>query len=159
MLILMGSMSCEGSKKERPSPLRTDSGSFKDGTLKMTYSSPAVRERVIWGELVPFDRLWRTGANEASVFYTDQNLKINGSPIDSGSYAVFTVPGEDKWTIFFNEQWNQWGTADYDSTLNVVTLEVVPYKNSEFSERMLFSFDKDALIFQWEKVSFSLSLE
>lgn len=156
---------CEPTKKERPSPLRTDSIAFNSGQLKIKYSSPAVtskdgvnREGKIWGELVPFDTIWRTGANEATVFSTTVPIKVNGSEIDSGSYALFTIPSQDEWIVILNENWNQWGTYDYDSSLNVMKL-VLPAKQDSFSERMIFSFKQDSLKFNWERRSFSLLLE
>lgn len=151
--------SCTSGDKERPSPLRADSTSFKTGKLWVEYSSPAVRDRVIWGELVPYDSLWRTGANDASVFSTSVDLKIDGQALDSGTYAVFTVPGKDQWKIIFNEHWNQWGTYHYDSTLNALELVVKPTESADFSERMKFYFEDEALKFQWEKLSISLPLE
>lgn len=155
----IGILSCEQGKKERPSPLRADSITFNSNFLKVEFSSPAVKSRNIWGELVPYDQMWRTGANDASTFSTTGKINVAGQPIDSGKYAIFTIPREKSWQIIFNEHWNQWGTYNYDSTLDVARINVIPRKNAEFSERMEFYFKDDSLKFKWEKLAFSLALE
>ena len=152
-------LSCDKTKKERPSPLRADSISINSSLLKVEYSSPAVKSRTIWGELVPYNQMWRTGANDASTFSTSGTIKIAGQPIDSGKYAIFTVPGKESWLVIFNEHWNQWGTYNYDSTLDVARIKITPRTNAKFSERMEFYFQDDSLKFQWEKLAFSLALE
>lgn len=152
-------MSCVGEQRERPSPLRSDSTTFNSGIVKIEYSSPAVNEREIWGELIPYGRMWRTGANDASYISTSIPIKVNGVALDSGAYAIFTIPDEDRWEVILNEKWNQWGTYQYDSTLNVAQFVVKPYKTKEFSERMKFYFENDSLKFQWENLGFSLGLE
>lgn len=130
-----------------------------NGTLKVTYSSPAVNDRVIWGELVPYDVLWRTGANEASYFQCSVPIKLAGQNLDSGSYAIFTIPSQEKWKIILNEHWDQWGVYEYDSTLNVFEVEVFPKRTEEFSERMKFTFEDHSLKFQWEYLMFNLPIE
>ncbi len=152
-------MSCVGEQKERPSPLRSDSTSFNAGIVKIEYSSPAVNEREIWGDLIPYGRMWRTGANDASYIATSIPIKLNGVTLDSGAYAIFTIPNQDRWEIILNEKWNQWGTYQYDSTLNVAQFFVKPYKANEYSERMKFYFENDSLKFHWENLGFSLVIE
>jgi hypothetical protein len=159
LLIAVGCLSCGSQKKERPSPLRADSVVFNTHLLRVDFSSPAVKSREIWGELVPYDHLWRTGANDASTFFTSGPIKIQGYQIDSGKYAIFTIPGKNQWQLILNENWNQWGTYNYDSTLDVARIKVTPRMNAEFSERLKFYFENDSLKFNWEKLGFSLSLE
>lgn len=152
-------LGCGSQKAERPSPLVADSIQFNSGMLRVEFSSPAVKEREIWGELVPYDQMWRTGANDASYLATDVPIKVNGNSLDSGAYAIFTIPGKDQWEIILNENWNQWGTYQYDSTQNVARFYVKPEKAKEFSERMKFYFENDSLKFHWENLTFSLGLE
>jgi hypothetical protein len=83
---------------------------FSDGkTIKMHYSSPRMRGRKIYGGLVPYDEVWRTGANEATTFVTDTNLTVAGKDVPAGSYTIFTVPGPDKWTLIINKKTGEWG--------------------------------------------------
>ena len=168
VLVLLSTLfvSCEEKKKERPSPLREEHTEFKDGQLKIVYSSPSVtspdgenRHGHIWGQLVPYDSIWRTGANDATYFQTDVDLQIHGQSLASGSYALFTIPTKNEWQVILNEEWNQWGSYNYDSTLDAARLRVVPKVSDEFSERMRFYFEEDSLKFHWEYLSFSLALE
>src|SRR5687768_6756308 len=101
-------------KSKRPSPPAESIGMIGDANVAVYYSSPAVKGREIWGGLVPYGKIWRTGANEATVFQTDKNLLISGSKLPAGKYALFTIPGETGWTIVFNSEWNQWGAFKYD---------------------------------------------
>jgi len=159
VLYSLAFVSCESQKKERPSPLRADSTMFGAAKLKIEFSSPAVNGRRIWGDLVPYDQLWRTGANDATVFSTAENIRLAGKPVDAGKYAVFTIPSSKKWTFILNEHWNQWGAGDYDSTRDILRLKIDPRSTKDFSERMKFYFEDDSLKFQWEKLAFSLALE
>ena len=165
LVIVVLFFGCNDSK-ERPSPLRQESTDFKNGSLSISFSSPAVtsvdgvdRKGEIWGGLVPYNQIWRTGANEATTFSTSQSIQIEGQPLDSGTYALFTIPGTDSWTLILNEDWNQWGTYQYDSTLNVIQLEIDPKTVNDYSERMKFYFEDEQLKFHWENLTFSLSLE
>lgn len=151
--------SCNSKDKERPSPLRSDTTLVNSSHLKIEFGSPAVRERTIWGDLVSYDKLWRTGANEATRLTTTKSIKLNGMTLDSGTYALLTIPSQNEWQLILNENYKQWGTYDYDSTLDVLRLHIIPKKSEEYSERMKFHFENDSLKFHWENLTFSLSIE
>ena len=124
--------------------------------VSITYSSPAVRGRVIWGKLVPFNHVWRTGANEATVFETSHDILVNGQPLPAGKYALFTVPGKTEWRIIFNSKWDQWGAFNYDPSLNVLEVTAKP-KAAPHRERMTFFFEDVAdstarVVLHWEKL-------
>ena len=146
-------------KRARPSPLRSDSTAINDSNVKIQFGSPAVKGRMIWGGLEPYDTLWRTGANEATRLSTTKRVKINGVSLDSGSYALFTIPRESTWSFILNENYQQWGTYDYDRTLDVLRINLVPEQMEEFSERMKFYFENDSLKFHWANLGFSLGIE
>lgn len=152
------------SKKDRPSPPAVDSTQIGDAELRITYSSPSVRSREIWGELVPYYEVWRTGANEATVFQTSEDLLINGKSLPAGKYALFTIPEPEKWTVIFNREWNQWGAYGYEGTLNkpvesdVLRLSVSPSESEKFHERMKLTFKDQQLVFYWEKITFDLKI-
>lgn len=156
---MIGLAGCGTKTKERPSPLKSDTTSIKGAKLKVEFGSPAVRGRTIWGGLEPYGEIWRTGANEATRLATSKNIKINGTTLDSGKYALFTIPGEKEWEFIVNEDYEQWGVYDYDSTLDVFRLTIIPEVDAAFSERLKFYFEHDSLKFHWEKVRFGLSLE
>jgi hypothetical protein len=97
-------------KKQRPSPAASAQCKFADGkSIKVDYSSPRAKGRQIFGGLVPYGQVWRTGANEATTFVTDAGLSIGGKDIPGGSYTIFTVPNQDKWQLIVNKKNAEWG--------------------------------------------------
>jgi Protein of unknown function (DUF2911) len=101
--------SCQD-KSKRPSPPAQAQCKFSDGkTLTIDYSSPRAKGRKIFGDLVPYGQVWRTGANEATTFVTTANLSVGGKDVPAGSYTLFTVPNADKWTLIINKKTGEWG--------------------------------------------------
>lgn len=99
-----------GSEKQRPSPAASTQCKFSDGkSIKVNYSSPRAKGRQIFGGLVPYGEVWRTGANEATTFVTDANLSIGGKDVPAGSYTIFTVPNKDKWSLVISKKTGEWG--------------------------------------------------
>jgi len=97
-------------KSKRPSPPASAECKLPDGKMiKTDYSSPRMKGRKIYGDLVPFGQVWRTGANEATTFVTDANVSVGGKSIPAGSYTLFTVPNQDKWTLIVNKKNAEWG--------------------------------------------------
>jgi hypothetical protein len=100
-------------KAKRPSPPATAECKFSDGkSVKVDYSSPRAKGRKIFGGLVSYGQIWRTGANEATTFATDADVVVGGQNVPSGSYTIFTVPEADKWTLVVSKKTGEWGT-DY----------------------------------------------
>jgi hypothetical protein len=105
-------------KSKRPSPpaqATWDLGGGKSVTID--YSSPRAKGRKIYGELVPFGQVWRTGANEATTLVTPVDLTIGSTTVPAGSYTIFTVPNKDKWTLVISKKTGEWGT-DYPGQAN-----------------------------------------
>src|SRR5215469_15810231 len=97
-------------KSKRPSPPANAECRFASGkTIKVDYSSPRAKGRKIFGDLVPYGKVWRTGANEATSFVTDTDLTAGGKDIPAGNYTIFTIPAADKWTLIINKKTGQWG--------------------------------------------------
>jgi hypothetical protein len=95
---------------QRPSPPASamcDLGGGK--TVKTAYSSPRMKGRKIFGDLVPFGQVWRTGANEATTFVPSADVAVGGKAIPAGSYTIFTIPNADKWTLIINKKTGEWG--------------------------------------------------
>lgn len=125
--------------------------------LEISYCRPAVRGRQIWGALVPYDKVWRTGANEVTTFKASTDVKIEGKPLPAGTYALVTIPRQDRWTIIFNKDAEQWGAFDYDEKKDVLRVDVKPVQ-SNLQERMEFLFDEfndDSadVVLRWENVA------
>ena len=145
--------------KQKPSPPVTLEDNVGNTSIVIKYNSPRVRERSIWGDLVPYDKVWRTGANEATTIKISEDILIYDSPLKKGEYSFFTIPGKDNWTIIFNNISKQWGSYDYDSNQDVLRLKVVPVQSNKFFENMTFSIEDNKIIFNWENLSFSLKIE
>ncbi|MEL6561200.1 MAG: DUF2911 domain-containing protein [Bacteroidota bacterium] len=146
-------------KSSRPSPPASVIGKVANAEIKIDYSSPAVRERKIWGDLVPYDRIWRTGANEATTIAVSKDVIINGENLPKGKYSLFTIPGPDKWVVIINKDWDLWGSYDYKESKDALRLEVKPYQLEKHKERMTFEIDTESIEFKWEKLGFELAVK
>jgi hypothetical protein len=145
----------------RPSPKATVSQVAGLTEMKISYSSPSVRERQVWGALVPYDEVWRTGANEATAFEVSTDVTVEGKPLPAGKYALFTIPGKERWTVIFNKT-QQWGAFNYELKDDVLRVEVVPRPTSHH-ERLRFTIEDftdtaATVILAWEKVAVPVKL-
>lgn len=107
--------------------------------VTVNYASPAKRERTVWGDVVKYDELWRTGANTATTFETTGDLVVGGKPVPAGKYSIFSIPGKDSWTVILNKNPNQGGTAQYEEAQDQVRIQVKPEAGAE-RERLTFLF-------------------
>lgn len=136
--------------------------SFTQGDLKISvfYNRPYKKNREIFGGLVPYDEVWRTGANEATTFETNRSLLIEGKTLRAGKYTLWTIPHPDTWTVIFNSEYGQWGInskgeANREPSRDVLTVEVPVVLQDRVFEQFTISFEKvgeDAeMVFMWEK--------
>ena len=135
--------SAQEDKSKRPSPPAQAQCKFSDGkTITVDYSSPRVRGRKIFGELVPYGKVWRTGANEATTFVTNENLiTVKGTNIPPGSYTIFTVPSSDTWTLIINKHTGQWGIPYKYESEELARVPMSVTKLSSPVENFGISFD------------------
>jgi hypothetical protein len=143
----------QGDKSKRPSP--PEKAEFKAGTATVTieYSAPSVKGREVWGKLVPYGEVWRTGANEATTFETDADVKIEGQLLPKGKYALFTIPGKEEWIIVFNKKSNQWGSMGYKKDDDALRVSVRPGIASSFNEKFKIEPHIDGSVsILWEKL-------
>lgn len=160
VLLLASSILFAQSKTERSSPPMEASATINGSEVSINYSAPSKKERVIFGELVPYDKVWRTGANEATTITLSADMKVEGETIKAGKYGFFTIPGEKSWEIIFNEVWDQWGHYNYDADKDVLRITATPKKLSESVEQMHIDLDKNGLVtIQWDKTSVSFTLK
>ena len=97
-------------QENRPSPAASATCDLGGGkTIKTDYSSPRMKGRTIFGDLVPYGQVWRTGANEATTFVTSTDVVVGGKTVPAGNYTIFTVPARDKWTLIINKKTGEWG--------------------------------------------------
>jgi len=128
-----------GSALPRVSPNASVSQTVGITEVRVTYGRPAVRDREIFGDLVPYDEVWRTGANEATTISFSTPVSIEGEELEAGTYGLFTIPGEDAWTFILNDVAEQWGAYNYDASEDVLRVEVTP-TSAPMHEQMTFGF-------------------
>jgi hypothetical protein len=130
-------------KNKRPSPPANAQCRFSDGkSIKVDYSSPRAKGRKIFGDLVPYGQVWRTGANEATSFATDANLNAGGKDVPAGNYTIFTVPNADKWTLIINKKTGEWGTPYKYESDELARLDMSVSKTSSPVENFTIAFDQ-----------------
>ena len=145
--------------QQRASPAQTASASVNGNTITIKYSSPSVKGRTIWGGLEAYDKVWRTGANEATTIEVTKDCKIAGNDLKAGKYALFTIPTKGDWTVIINSEPNQWGAYKYDQSQDVLRFTVTP-KKVDLTEMLTFNVDKSGTVtFAWEKLSFSFDVK
>lgn len=146
-------------KSERKSPPATAEGEVGSAKITIAYSSPAVNEREIYGGLVPYDKIWRAGANEATTFETSTDLKVNGESLPAGKYAFFVIPkAEGNWTVIFNSEHKQWGAYKHDESKDVLRLEAET-ATIDPVENLTYSIQNDQMNLDWATKRMMLKLE
>jgi hypothetical protein len=125
--------------------------------MTITYSRPGVKGRQIWGALVPYDKVWRTGANEATSISFSDDVSINGQSLAKGTYSLHSIPGKDSWTLIFNKVADQWGSYSYDQAKDALRVTVTP-QQAPMTEWLTFevpqlSADKATVVLRWENLA------
>ena len=150
----------QDNKQSRPSPPAKATGKAGNATITIDYSAPSVKGRKIFGsEIAPYGKVWRTGANEATVFETDSDIKINGQALPKGKYGFFAIPGETEWTLIFNKTWNQWGSFRYKQEEDALRVKVKPAKTAALVEKLEYSISGGKVFLRWENTEVSFSVQ
>lgn len=166
-LFLMGSAAF-AQQLQMPQASPSAKISQKVGLTDVTveYSRPSTKGRKIFGELVPYGQVWRTGANAATLLEFSTDVEISGNPVPAGRYAMYSIPGKNKWTIVFSKNTELWGAIGYNADEDVLRFEVEPKKLSRKYETFEISFnnmtdDGADLSLKWEntRVDFRISTE
>ena len=148
----------------RPSPQAKVSQVIGLTEITVDYASPAVKGRPIWGTLVPYDQMWRTGANSATKITFSKDVTFGGKPVPAGTYALMTIPSKGAWTVILNKKLDQSGTArDYKADQDFVRFQVQT-KAAPHRERLAFLFsdftdDKGSLDLEWDKLRVSIPIK
>lgn len=132
-----------GGGKAKPSPAASASCDLGGGkTIKTDYSRPRMKGRKIFGDLVPFGEVWRTGANEATTFVASADVVVGGKTVPAGSYTIFTVPTADKWTLIINKKTGEWGIPYKYESDELARVDMRVSKLSSPMENFTISYDK-----------------
>jgi hypothetical protein len=150
-------------KSQRPSPPSTAEITLKGKKVSIAYSRPSMKGRKIMGGLVPYDKVWRTGANEATAFTTEASLSVGGTSVPAGSYTLYTLPSESAWKLIINKQTGQWGT-EYDQSKDLARVNLTNSPSEKPVEQFTISLAKkgeDAadLVFEWENTRLTVPVK
>jgi len=136
---------------------------YKDCYVKVVYSQPQKRGRTIFGELVPFGQVWRTGANEATEITFTMDLLINGILVKAGTYSLFTIPDRIKWTVILNRDLGLWGSYNYNPAKDLVRFDLPVQETKELYEAFVMEFvqvnDSATLDMIWERTKVSIPIK
>ncbi|MFT5958550.1 MAG: hypothetical protein ACI8VJ_000291 [Polaribacter sp.] len=149
-------------KKKVLSPHATAMTMIGDVHIHMDYSSPGVRNRIIFGGLLSYDMVWQAGAHNATWLETNKDLIIDGKTLTAGKYGFFVIPSKEEWIVIFNTNWNQHGKDAYDAKDDVLRLKVKPIISKTVTEHLIYNLKKvnkseGSISLAWEKVSISFN--
>jgi hypothetical protein len=166
LLVTSSALAADTPKIEFPqvSPAATVKQRVGLTDVEVDYSRPSVKGRVVFGDLVPYGKVWRTGANQATKIIFSTPVKLNGTEIPAGTYALMTIPDKDEWTIIINKGSEQWGAYKYDEKSDVARFKAKPIKIGGNIETFAIDFDdindNSSLIdLVWEKTKVPIKLE
>lgn len=148
----------------KASPMALAKVNLENTYVSVTYSQPHKRGRVIFGELVPFGKIWRFGANEATQFTTTGDIQVGDQTVKAGTYSVFCIPEKDSWTLIFNTDLGQWGAYQYNPEKDVVKVSVPTAATSEIWEPFTIRFTKPdgkstTMMVMWDETMISVPIK
>jgi len=163
-VVVTSTILAQDDKSKRPSPPAIATGTVNGATVTINYSSPSVKGRKIWGDLVPYDKVWRAGANEATIFETSKDIQVEGKTLAKGKYSLYAIPGEKGWTIIFNSATGQWGinrdgTTTEDPAKDVLRVKVKSKKSANLNERLIYTIDDKGFALQWDNLEVPVSIK
>ena len=141
------------------SPASTATGKINGATISINYSSPSVKGRVIWGELVPFNKIWRAGANAATTIESDKDLTIEGSKLPAGKYSFFVIPNEKECVLIFNKVSKMSGTSNYKEKEDQLRVTVKQQLANSSTESLVYNINKNSIVLSWEKWNIPFSVK
>lgn len=140
------------------SPRKEMKGTIGDAEVTVNYGSPSVKGRTIWGDLVPYGEIWRTGANEATTITFSQDVLVEGEALAAGTYGLFTVPGEGEWAVVFSKVTESWGSGNYDEAQDALRVMAAPTMVEEASETLEFMVDGSQLVLRWDNLALPVAI-
>jgi hypothetical protein len=158
-MLVTTALSAQDDKSKRPSPPATTTATIDGKTITIDYSQPSVKGRKVWGGLVPYDEVWRTGANETTTIEVSTDVEIEGQKLAKGKYALFTIPGEKEWVIIINKG-IAWGAYDYKAADDVLRVTVTPKASAAFHEKFTIETSPEGVVsLLWENLQVSFKVK
>jgi Protein of unknown function (DUF2911) len=164
LFLIAGFTACaQQDKSTRPSPPATATVDFGGGKfLTINYSSPRVKGRKIFGDVVPYGKVWRTGANESTTFVTNVDLNLAGTMVPAGNYTLFTIPDKDRWTLILSKKTGEWGTNYPGPSEDLARIDMTVSTPPALTENFTISLDKTptgaTLNIDWENTRASVGI-
>ncbi|MGB6082750.1 DUF2911 domain-containing protein [Moheibacter sp.] len=157
-LFIFSFANAQTASNNRVSPLDTIQTQIEDLNVEITYSRPFLKGREFGKDIVPYGKVWRTGANEATVFEVNQDVLIEGKLLPAGKYSLYTIPDEKETIVIFNKAWSQWGTQ-YDESKDALRVTVPTFKSEEPVEQFTIDLDDaGAACLAWGNTLFTFHL-
>ena len=158
VFISVGIVSLSAQDKKPLSPPISFETSVEGVDITIDYSAPSMRGRTIYGDLVPFGQVWRTGANSATKITVSADVKIEGEVLLAGTYSIFTIPSADSWTIIFNKKASQWGAYGYSKADDALRVQVSPQNLEASVEQMVIEPSETGILLKWETTGVPISI-
>ncbi|MCI4443841.1 MAG: DUF2911 domain-containing protein [Lentimicrobium sp.] len=159
MFIVLLTVTFVTAQDKPASPAAVATGKINGANITINYCSPSVKGRKIWGELVPFNKVWRAGANDATTFETDKDLIIEGSKLPAGKYSFFVIPNEKECIIIFNKEAKQWGAYKYKEKDDQLRVTVKQNISDSSVESLIYKINNDSVLLIWEKWNIPISIK
>ncbi|KGO94728.1 DUF2911 domain-containing protein [Flavobacterium subsaxonicum] len=147
-------------EKTPKSPKATATGTIGGATITINYNSPFVKGRTIYGKLVPYGKVWRAGADDATTFETSKAIKVEGKELPAGKYAFFVIPEKDGTaTVIFNKEAKQWGAYDYKEAEDALRVKVKTKKSASLTESLVYKVNKSDVTLSWENLDIPVAIK
>jgi hypothetical protein len=140
------------------SPRKELKGKLNGVNITIDYGSPDTKDRAIWGSLVPYGEVWRTGANEATRITFDESILVGEDILAAGTYSLFTIPAEKEWQVIFNKVTDQWGAYEYDEAQDALRIPARPVTVDSSSANLEFRLAPGKIVMQWDKLILPIPL-
>ena len=158
-LLVAHTTTAQKDKSKRPSPPAQVSKTVSGTKITIDYSQPSKRGREIFGGLEKYGKVWRTGANETSWIEVSADVEVEGKKLAAGKYGLFTIPGEEEWTIIFNKKWDGWGAYEYNESDDVLRVNVSSGNTDEVVEQFTINIDDSGdVTLAWDKTQVAFSI-
>ena len=159
LFIVLLTVTFVNAQNKPASPAASVTGKINGATITINYSSPSVKERVIWGELVPFNKIWRAGANAATTIEMDKDIVVEGQKLPAGKYSFFVIPNEKECVIIFNKVAKLSGTNNYNEKEDQLRVTVKQNLANSSTESLVYTINQNSIVLSWDKWNIPIAVQ